>query len=573
MAAKTRLELNSTFSLPLEVAGEATAILATRGAGKSYTSAVLVEELHDAGVPVVVLDPTGVYWGLRGKGASDGLPIYIFGGEHGDLPLEATAGDVLADLAAEGTNSFVLDLSSFESKGAQSRFVRSFAERLYRRKAANRGTLHLIIDEADEFAPQKPLGRDEPFMLGALEAIVRRGRSRGLGCTLITQRSAALNKNVLALAETLIIMRTPGPHDRKAIEGWISHHALAGGGGVLDTLPGLRTGTAWVWSPVRDILEQIDIREIKTFDSYRTPKPGEIAAQPRKMAEIDLDDLGARMAATVERVKASDPTELRKRIIQLEKQLQSRPVEEKIQEVAVEIPVLGDSDIADLETVVHELRGLATEIIEPIIVKADEIILALSERKSYDERNRRTVASASRATKPVAAVTPAVTPVSSNGFKPTDAQQRVINAVAWLESTSIEADRLRVALLAGYRQSGNFNNIISKLSSADVLIYPTPGAVELTDLGRDLAVYPIAALTTADLRERVMEKLKPAQQRVFAVILDAYEGDISREELAAQTGYTQSGNFNNLVSSLTSLGVIARSGPGRVRAEDLMFVK
>ncbi|MDZ7735872.1 MAG: hypothetical protein U5P41_07080 [Gammaproteobacteria bacterium] len=54
----------------------------------------------------------------------------------------------------------------------------------------------MVLDEAEEFAPQKPQ-RDEARMLGAMETLVKRGRSRGVGVTLITQRTASLNKNVI----------------------------------------------------------------------------------------------------------------------------------------------------------------------------------------------------------------------------------------------------------------------------------------------------------------------------------------------------------------------------------------
>jgi hypothetical protein len=565
----TKLHISTDFSLPLDVAGEAIGILATRGAGKSFTSAVLVEELFDAGVQTVVLDPTGVYWGLRGSGREKkGLPIYVFGGNHGDLPLEPTAGVLLADLAVDENNSFVIDLSGFDTKGEQTRFVRSFAERLYRRKAQKRDTLHLVVDEADEFAPQRPLGKDEPFMLGAMEAIVRRGRSRGLGVTLITQRSAALNKNVLDLVETLIVMRTLGPRDRKAIEGWISHHELADELGVLDSLPGLRTGKAWVWSPVRDILQSVDVRKIRTFDSYRTPKPGETQPQPREMAPIDLEDLGQRMAATVERAKAADPRELRKRIEQLERELRTRPVEQTIKEVAIEVPVVSDTVISELETMVAQLRDAATAIVDPIIDKTNEILHALSERHRLDQRAVRqvTTGQASASTHPAPEF-------DANGFAPTNPQQRVLDAIAWLEAMGLEADRLRVGFLAGYRQSGNFSNLISGLNTAGAVVYPRAGAVALTELGQQLADHPEAALTTSEVQERVMAILTKPQQRVLQAILDVYDDDISREDLAAKTDYAHtSGNFNNLVSGLTSLGLISRSRPGYVRAEDVMFV-
>jgi hypothetical protein len=535
---------------------------------------VLIEEMFDADIQVVVLDPTGVFWGLRGgSAAKEGLPLYVFGGQHGDLPLEASAGDLLADLAVDEPHSFVLDLSGFDTKSQQTRFVRAFAERLYRRKARERQTLHLIVDEADDFAPQRPLGRDEPFMLGAMEAIVRRGRSRGLGVTLISQRSAALNKNVLALAETLIVMRTPSPQDRKAIEGWISHHHLADELGVLDSLPGLRTGTAWVWSPMRDILKQIDVRRIRTFDSYRTPKVGEMEHKPRAMAQIDLDELGKRMSATVERAKAADPRELRKRIEELERELRTRPITEKVKEIVVELPVLSDSEIGELETLIDGMRNAASGLVEPLLAKADQILLAISERRRVDARARRE-RPAERPSPPSRAPSGNPDPdPDRNGFVPSPSQKKVLDAIAWLESMGLEADRLRVGFVAGYTQSGNFNNLISQLNTAGALDYPRPGAVTLTEVGDRLAVHPAEALTTQEVQHRVMSKLKQAQQRVLQAVLDVYPDDISRADLAQGTGYTQSGNFNNIVSKLSTLGVIERPRSGYVRAADLLFVE
>ena len=48
------------------------------------------------------------------------------------------------------------------------------------------------------------------------EDIVRRGGQRGIGCTLVTQRSAVLNKNVLTQAQMLVVLRTIAPQDLAA---------------------------------------------------------------------------------------------------------------------------------------------------------------------------------------------------------------------------------------------------------------------------------------------------------------------------------------------------------------------
>ena len=54
-----------------------------------------------------------------------------------------------------------------------------------------------------------------------MEDLVRRGRARGLGATLITQRPAVLNKDVLTQAEVLIALGMTGPRDVAAIDEWV----------------------------------------------------------------------------------------------------------------------------------------------------------------------------------------------------------------------------------------------------------------------------------------------------------------------------------------------------------------
>ena len=55
------LTLGPGLVLPVEAVTETFAILAKRGAGKTYTAAVLVEEMMSAGLPVVIIDPVGVW--------------------------------------------------------------------------------------------------------------------------------------------------------------------------------------------------------------------------------------------------------------------------------------------------------------------------------------------------------------------------------------------------------------------------------------------------------------------------------------------------------------------------------
>jgi len=69
--------------IPINSATKTFAILAKRGAGKSYTAAVMAEEFFKNNIPFVVFDPIDVWWGLRFNkdGKTAGLPIVVFGVE------------------------------------------------------------------------------------------------------------------------------------------------------------------------------------------------------------------------------------------------------------------------------------------------------------------------------------------------------------------------------------------------------------------------------------------------------------------------------------------------------------
>jgi DNA helicase HerA-like ATPase len=266
------LRISREFSLPAEAVSETFAILAKRGVGKTYTAAVMVEELLKAGLRVVV-DPAVVWWGLRAAadGTGEGLPVLILGGDHGDVPLEVGAGEPIADVVVDEELSVVLDLSHFR-KGEQTRFMTDFAERLYHK---NRTPLHLVLDEADAFAPQRPL-KGQERLLGVVEDLVRRGRALGIGVTLVTQRAAVLNKDVLTQAEVLVALRTIAPQDRDAIDAWIRVHGTPQEReALMASLPSLPVGTAWFWSPGwLDVFTRVRIRRRETFDSSATPRVG-----------------------------------------------------------------------------------------------------------------------------------------------------------------------------------------------------------------------------------------------------------------------------------------------------------
>src|SRR5947209_12393048 len=115
--------------LPEEIFTSTTAILGMRGMGKSTTARVLVEEATQHGVPSAIPDVTGVWWGLKSSvdGKSAGLPFYVFGGDHADVPLEPEGGSLIGEFFVQQRVPIVCDVSQMR-KGRRVHFVAEFLE-------------------------------------------------------------------------------------------------------------------------------------------------------------------------------------------------------------------------------------------------------------------------------------------------------------------------------------------------------------------------------------------------------------------------------------------------------------
>jgi uncharacterized protein len=230
----------------------------------------------------------------------------VFGGEHGDLPLAASTGALVADLVVDEAISAVLDVSDFELPEMK-RFVAAFAERFFQRKKRTRGPVHLFLEEVQSFAPQTP-ERDETSMLNRIERIARIGRNYGIGWSGISQRPQEVHKKVLNQAGTLIALRTIGRHERKAITDWVADKAqTAAEVKLLDGLAALETGVARVWSPAfLKVAREVRIARRCTFDSSATPAVGVVAGAPRTVAQVDVDRLRSALDAAVAAQTSAD---------------------------------------------------------------------------------------------------------------------------------------------------------------------------------------------------------------------------------------------------------------------------
>lgn len=198
------------------------AILGKKGRGKTFTAKGLVERLLQMQRRVLGLDLLSVWWGLKSgvDAKSPGFPIAVFGGPHADIPLHDAAGPIIGELITSSGISAVLDMGQMH-KAEQARLVADLLDYLF---THNRDPLWLVLEEADAFAPQQPMG-ELTRVLGEVDRIARRGRNFGFRLISITQRPAKLHKDVLTQLSTLVALGVTSPQDRDAIKAWVDGNA------------------------------------------------------------------------------------------------------------------------------------------------------------------------------------------------------------------------------------------------------------------------------------------------------------------------------------------------------------
>jgi hypothetical protein len=544
---KNSLKISKEISLPLDVVTQTIAILAKRRAGKSYTMRRIVEQLFEADQQVILVDPKGDQWGIRSSsdGKKPGLPIVILGGEHGDAPLEVNSGEVVAKLVVEERVSVLLDISSFR-KHEVATFMTIFLENLYRLKAQERyrTPVMLVIDEADAIAPQKPQ-KGEERMLGAAEDIVRRGGQRGIGCMLVTQRSAVLNKNVLTQAQMLVVLRTIAPQDLAAMKAWIDvHGTIEEGKKLMDSLPSLPVGDAWFWSPgwptEEGIFQRTHVFPIETFDSSATPKPGEKKVVPKNLADVDLDVLKKQMAATIEKAKNDDPKLLKKKIAELESELKKKSknsqdsiaVDQKavdlvLREAKKQYDIKWSKLYSEYQKVISFLSKIRNMIPEDYPGFDTEIKLDIKPKWEIPSNKPLPVQMAlpKKYSEPLP---------QENSSDIGRGEMAVLNAIAQGEEEGITMEHL--AILTGYKQTSRrvyTNNLlrgayIQKRGNAFVA---TQNGISA--LGDNFKPLP----TGSDLREHMLRSLPDGEKKIFEVIVKRYPDSVTFEELIEATNY------------------------------------
>ncbi len=251
----------------------------------------------------------GEYYGIKQR-----HDVLVAGrSEHSELLIGPENAAQVAQVSLTRGISVILDLSEY-TQDESYEFLVAYFTRLWEVAGKERKPYQIVLEEAHEFIPQ---GTTTPLKQ-MLTRIALRGRKRGLGMILMSQRSAKVEKDVLTQTSLLFLHKVVHPTDMRVYKDLIPLPPAE----VEAHVGALRPGQVVV---VHNHEVQVaHIRRRHTFHAGATPLFG-AAAQPalRRIDESMLRELQALMKSPDRHQESSEAT-LRRKIKGLEAQLAER---------------------------------------------------------------------------------------------------------------------------------------------------------------------------------------------------------------------------------------------------------
>lgn len=528
-------------------------IMGKTGSGKSNVAKLAVEGLLDAGERVCIIDPTGSWFGLRLMPDLTPSPyeIVMFGGEHADVAISGAHGNAIAEIIATSSTPAIIDTQTM-SVGARTAFFADFAQRLFEK---NRGNLHLVIDEAHLFAPKGRVADIKSGeMLHAANNLASLGRGRGLRMIFLSQRPAKLHNDSLTQIETLVAMRLVAHWDVDAIEDWVKSTAADAGKEMIATLPKLKTGSGWLWSPGLDVFCQFDAPLVKTLD---TGKPSD---QVYELAPIDVGAVSARLDEIEEAAVANEPRTLKARIKELEAQLARKagPAfgEVLIQEKIVYRDVVPQALQDEIEAALQVMReGTATienanNTISSAVQRTKLRALLHEATPVVTEPEASAHGQVALPAKPLVTRPGAASPAAATPAGPSDLGHQILRSLA----DAPEGRPLRqIALMTVYSPNGGFfRRAVAQLKAQGLI--EVGGTVRLLESSEGMDPIPMGP----PLLQRWIDsgRLDGASAQIVQKLAE-FDRDVTIGELATSMGYSANGGwFRRGIKKARTMGLV-----------------
>ncbi len=281
-------------------------VQANSGGGKSYAIRKLLEESHGK-VQQIVLDIEGEFSSLRER------YDYVLIGKGHDININLRHVDILCRKLLEDNVSAIIDLYELE-KYERMIFVKKFLDALINSPKSLWHEVLIVIDEAHQFCPQSTKAES----MSSVIDLCTRGRKRGFCAVLATQRISKLHKDAAAECNNKLIGRTGLDVDMKRAADELGFTTKED----ILSLRELKPGEFFAFGPaIANKVTSFKISEVKTQHVFGI---GRKAAEPPKPS-VFIKNVLAKLSDLPEEaekeLKSLD--DYKKKVSELERQIRA----------------------------------------------------------------------------------------------------------------------------------------------------------------------------------------------------------------------------------------------------------
>jgi hypothetical protein len=303
------LQISNDYSVTLEeLIGESVFVVGMKGSGKTNTAAVILEELLKNKYPMSIIDIEGEYWGLKEKFEI----LHVGKSENVDIEIDIEHAEQIAEISMNNYIPIIIDLSDFEENEIME-FMLIYLKRIWELSGKFRKPYGIVIEEAQEFIPQGT----NSALKDVIKRIAKRGRKRGLGSIIISQRSQAVDKEVITQSKIMFLHNVTHPTDMKVYQQIVPLEPKE----VKNMVDRLNTGQCIF--RYGKVTEVIQIRQQETFHAGFTPTMEGVKTPNLKSINEDLLNIVKKMTKS-KRNEHDKKDRLEKKIERLEGELADR---------------------------------------------------------------------------------------------------------------------------------------------------------------------------------------------------------------------------------------------------------
>jgi DNA helicase HerA-like ATPase len=303
-----------------------------------------------------------------------------------DLGILSSEPTPIEELVDEGQAS-ILNLKGL-APGVQQLVVGSIAQRLFEARKTGLVPPHLfVLEEAHNFCPERHLSQAASGEI--IQTIASEGRKFGMGLSVVSQRPAKVDKNVLSQCNTQIILKVTNANDLKTISKSVENLPE----GIEEEIRALQVGTALVSEPSFAMPLFCEIRPRQTrhggssIQVVREDVPE--GAEPALETEATEDEEVA-LAETAEPESAPEPEDP---VDGTQDPAREAEPEDPEPEPAEEPPtVLIEVARAEEELAEAELADLSPGLLERLLVQIETLMRVLDERATDAEADQARIA-------------------------------------------------------------------------------------------------------------------------------------------------------------------------------------